>query len=149
MKYLGNGYWDIKDGTIFDTKTQKILLKKTLPATMQFEKSIGNFEFYEGDDFGSFPDKKIIVIIDFCESIRRHKNTITASFTKFSMFDQTHRKYLSIKEDKGWFHFDYKFVPGTAYIMQCQINHEFPDNLMIIYVKEINKINERVSEERQ
>jgi len=139
MKYLGNGYWDVEDGTIFDVKTQKILLKKSLPATMQFEKSIGQFEFYEGEDFGNFPDKKMIVIIDFCESITRHKKTLIASFTKFFTFDQTSRKYFSIKENNGWFKFDYQFVPGTAYIMQCQINHEFPSNLMIIYVREIKK----------
>jgi len=79
------------------------------------------------------------IMFDFCESVNRKKKTLHVNFLRFNTFDQSWRKFDSIKEKDGWFKFDYKFYPGRGYRLMCEINHEFPSSIRILKHEELKQ----------
>lgn len=137
MKRISENIWETEDKKLFHTKLQCFINRDLLPATMKYEKSIGNYPLYEGTDFDSLPNSYKFIMFDFCENTKVHKKTTHVSFLKFKTFDNTWRKYDSIKINNGFHHFEHGFEPAKGYILLCEINDEFPDNIHILKAKEL------------
>ena len=138
-KYLGNDFWETNDGRVFSAKLQCFIDKDDLPPTMKYERSMGLYEVYGGSDFTSMENGYRFVLIEFCEKLERHKKTVKIFFSRFQTIDMTWRKFDSIKDNKGWVHFEFGFIPGNAYLLYCEANEEFPDGIQILHSKKIEK----------
>lgn len=138
-QYLGNDFWETNDDRIYSVKLQSFLDKDDLPPTMKYDSSMGLYEVYGGDDFLNMKNGHRFVLVEFCERVERHKKTLKVAFSRFQTIDMTWRKYNSIKENNGFVHFEFGFTPGNVYLLFCEANDEFPDNIRILNVKKIVK----------
>jgi hypothetical protein len=128
------------DGRYFNTARQTFL--SDIPATIKFKKSVGNYELFEGNNFWELEEGRKMVIIDFCESLRKHKKSTHVTFLKFETLDMSWRRYPHLPETKrtnGFYHFDNNFIVGRPYIMSIEIDHIFPDSIKINKAAEIYK----------
>jgi hypothetical protein len=124
---------------IYNSKTKWLMKPEDLPFRTDGGKMRKKLPYEDTNDFRQFKEGYIFVMIDFCESIEKHKNTLHARFLKFYTFDQAWRRYSSIKEKKGWFRFDYNFEPNTAYQLKCKVNYEFPSDVQILDFKKLKE----------
>ena len=86
---------------VFNTKTQWLMKPSSLPFRVDGGKMRKKLPFEDTSDFRQFKEGYKFIMVDFCESVKRHKKTLNVNFLKFSTFDQTWRKYDSIKEKNG------------------------------------------------
>lgn len=129
-KYLGNNYWLLDDGKLLNTKRGTLITN--VPAIFKYKKSMGNHEVYENTDFRNMESERQFVMFDFCENIRRHKQTVYVGFSKFQTIDYTNRKI-----NDQWVKFNHGFIANNAYMLFCEINHQYPDSLKIIKNKRL------------
>jgi len=130
-RYLGNNHWMINN-KVLNTKTKMLIDIKDLPSTMKWKKSFQQYRVEEGSDFKNMRSGSKFILFDFCEDIERRKATVYCSFSRFKTIDMTNRKFKY-----EWIKFNNNFIVGNAYMMLCEINHDYPDSLNILKTKKL------------
>ena len=125
------GFFKQPNGKIYHVESGLLLDKSDLPMTMQYDKSMGKYEYVD-----SIPTErgKRFIISDFCLDIYISKSRKT-TFAKFENFEYIMKG--SYKEGKNWKAVDYDFKIGSAYLFHFEVNSDYYNNLNLLKMRRL------------
>jgi hypothetical protein len=132
-KYLGNNWWLVEEGVLFNTANQK-LYKGKIPAYLLHEKTRGDRQVCM--TASEFPDKigTKFVVIDYVEDFFYSKSGKT-EYVKFLNLSYINKGWGEVYGQMQKFSND--FIKGGAYALDLQVDNNYPFNLRIIQYKRL------------
>lgn len=135
--YLGNNFWLVNNGkAIFHSKKKWLIPIEDVPATMRFEKSIGNHQYCRTKSEFPYTDGTKFVVIDYCEEYF-YSSSGKTQYVKFDQFNYINEGWVEINGKMKKQENDFKL--NSVYIMLFQVDPDHPFNLKLIKKKKIEK----------